>query len=395
MLTQAGCQARRKRLWDAVPESVEWLLIADPRHVHYLSNFWVQPLSFSGGERGFLLLERDQGATLFGDNFTLRSAAGEPYVDREVIDDWYDHQHSVKNRDHALLDALKAISERLHGRSGAVEAEWLPLAAFEILGLDHESHSFKQENRTDAADAEEGCSVDLGTVLRGLRRQKEPDEMDLLRCCMKAGDAGHARAREVIHSGVSEFEVYREVQNAALEAAGRPGLVYGDFRALNAKSPKAGGLPTGYRLQQGDLFLLDYSVVLDGYRSDFTNTLAVGEPTDEQQMLFRLCQAAMQSGAVALRAGVKARDVYAAVSKPLEEAGYGALPHHAGHGIGLGHPEPPILVPHSDDELVAGDVVTLEPGLYVEGIGGMRIEHNYLITQTGAEQLSNHLISLT
>ncbi|MCH7685772.1 MAG: aminopeptidase P family protein [Planctomycetes bacterium] len=395
MLTQAGCQARRKRLWDAVPETVEWLLIADPRHVHYLSNFWVQPLSFSGGERGLLLLERDQGATLFCDNFALRSAAGEPYVDREVIDDWYDHHHSVINRDHALLEALKTISDRLYGRSGAVEAEWLPLAAFEILGLDHESHSFKQENRTDAADAEEGRSVDLGTLLRGLRRQKEPDEIDLLRCCMKAGDAGHARAREVIHTGVSEFEVYREVQNAALEAAGRPGLVYGDFRALNAKSPKAGGLPTGYRLQEGDLFLLDYSVVLDGYRSDFTNTLAVGEPTDEQQMLFRLCRSAMQSGEEALRSGVKARDVYAAVSKPLEEAGYGALPHHAGHGIGLGHPEPPILVPQSDDELIAGDVVTLEPGLYVEGIGGMRIEHNYLITQTGAEQLSNHLISLT
>ena len=61
MLTEQGCNDRRKRLWQAVPDDVEWLLIADPRHVHYLSNFWVQPLSFSGGERGLLLLERDNG----------------------------------------------------------------------------------------------------------------------------------------------------------------------------------------------------------------------------------------------------------------------------------------------------------------------------------------------
>jgi Xaa-Pro aminopeptidase len=123
--------------------------------------------------------------------------------------------------------------------------------------------------------------------------------------------------------------------------------------------------------------------------------LAAGDPTNEQQMLFRLCEAAMTGGENALQPGVRAADVYAAVSRPLEEAGYGALPHHAGHGIGLGHPEPPILVPESEDILEVGDVVTLEPGMYVESIGGMRIENNYLITEDGAEKLSNHLISLT
>lgn len=392
MLTKAGCDIRQRRLWAEVPDSVEWLLVADPRHVQYLSNFWVQPLSFSVGERGFLLLERDGGTTLFGDNFTLRSAAGESYADQEVVGDWYDHKHSVINRDHALLAALKTVADRLYGRSGAVESEWLPLAAFEILGLDHESHSFKKENRKDS-DSE--GAVDLGTLLRRLRRQKEDDEIQLLRTCMKAGDAGHARAREVIKPGVSEFEVFREVQAAAMEGAGRPAMIYGDFRGVNAGSPKAGGLPTDYTLQNGDLFILDYSVVLDGYRSDFTNTYAVGDPSEEQQKLFQICEAAMRGGEGVLKAGVPARDVYAAVSKPMEESGHGALPHHAGHGIGLGHPEPPILVPDSEGELLAGDVVTLEPGMYVEGIGGMRIEHNYLITEAGYEQLSQHVISLT
>lgn len=68
--------------------------------------------------------------------------------------------------------------------------------------------------------------------------------------------------------------------------------------------------------------------------------------------------------------------------------------HHAGHGIGLAHPEPPVLVRDSTDTLLAGDVVTLEPGLYVPGVGGIRIEHNYLITETGYERLSQHVIAL-
>lgn len=392
MLTREGCLRRRERLWQSVPEEVEWLLVADPRHVHWLANFWVQPLSFSGGERGWLLLERDGTATLLADNFAVRSAAGTPYVDREVVGDWYDHRNSVVNRDHALLGALATLSERLYGRPGSVEAEWLPVGACDLLAADHESHSVRREAGISPTNWRE---VDLGTLLRQLRRRKEPDEIELLRQCMRATDAGHARAREVLREGMSEFELYRLVQEAALEAAGRPALVYGDFRAVNAARPKAGGLPTGYRLQTGDLFILDYSVVLDGYRSDFTNTLSVGRPTDQQEMLFRLAESALTAGERTVRAGVEAADVYAAVSKPLEDAGFGRLAHHAGHGIGLAHPEPPILVPESTDTLVAGDVITLEPGLYVEGIGGLRIENNYLVTDYGAEKLSGHVISLT
>ncbi len=392
MLTKEGCLARRTRLWNAVPDDCEWLLIADPRHVLYLSNFLVHPLTFSAGERAWLLLERDGKATLLGDNFTLRSRAGEPFIDDEVMVKWYDHQHSVINRDHALLVASELISKRLADRNGAVEAEWLPIGAFEVLGLDHERHSVRRE----AGDTESSGAVDLGTTLRTLRRQKHPDEIALLKECMRAGEAGMIRLREIMRPGITEFEIFREVQNAALAAAGRPGLIYGDFRAANAAHPKVGGLPTGYALQAGDMFTLDYSVVLDGYRSDFTNCLTVSKPTEGQQRLYDLVTAAQRNGETVLKAGNKARDVFHAVNQPILEAGLAdKFAHHAGHGIGLAHPEAPILVPESDDILLAGDVVTLEPGLYVEGIGGIRIEHNYLITDAGYERLSNHVISLT
>lgn len=390
MLTFEGCQTRRQRLWQAIPEQFTWLLIADPRHVQYLCNFWVQPFSFSGGERGLLLLERDGAATLVADNFAIRSAAHSPHVDREIAFPWYDHRHSVVNRDHALLRALREAVGSLPEGQGLVEAEWLPLAAVEVL--DSNRYTFSLGEAPEAA-----TQLDLGTILRQLRRRKEPDEIALIRQCMQAGDAGQARLLEIIREGISEFDVYREVHAAVLEAAGRPALVYGDFRACFAEEPKNGGLPPGQgrTLQPGDLFVLDFSVVLDGYRSDFTNTVSVGEPSAEARDLFSLCKQGLSSGEGALRAGTAASEVHGAVAQPFVEAGKGdAFPHHAGHGIGLGHPEPPILVSESTDTLLAGDVVTLEPGAYVKGVGGMRIEHNYLITDDGYARLSNHEIRL-
>ncbi len=85
MLTLEGCLARRKRLWSSLPADVEWILVADPRHVQYLCNFWVQPLSFSTGERGWLCLERSGRATLLGDNFAC-AGVHKPFVDREIVE---------------------------------------------------------------------------------------------------------------------------------------------------------------------------------------------------------------------------------------------------------------------------------------------------------------------
>jgi Xaa-Pro dipeptidase len=136
--------------------------------------------------------------------------------------------------------------------------------------------------------------------------------------------------------------------------------------------------------------------VIDGYRSDFTNTLVVGaDPTAEQRRIFDLCVAAMAAGEKQLKAGAACLDVYRAVRAAFEPAGMAQhFPHHAGHGIGLSHPEAPFFVERATETLIAGDVVTLEPGLYVDGVGGVRIEHNYLITGSGFERLSNHTIAL-
>ena len=378
MLTAQGCLTRRERLWGVLSEQIEWVLIADPRHVHYFSSFWINPLSFSSGERAFLILDRGGKATLICDNFARRSAPSDPFVDDEVVGKWYDHRHSLVNRDALLVATLERVQERLTPDRGLVEKSALPLNACAAL---------------DTALAAEVS--ELGSIIHSLWRRKEADEISLLQRSLRAAEAGHARALEVVRPGVSELDVYREVQSASVGAAGRPVLVYGDFRAATPAQPKVGGLPTAYELQDGDLFMLDFSVVVDGYRGDTTNTIHAGKhPRGSQWEIFGACRSAMEKGEAVLGPGVSARRVYEAASSELEKAGHGPLAHHAGHGIGLGHPEPPILVPESEDELIVGDVVTLEPGLYVEGIGGIRLEHNYLITAQGFQRLSNHALSM-
>jgi len=381
MLTKEGCRRRRERLFAELPDEVEWVVVADPRHVNYFSAFFVNPISFSTSERALLMLERSGKATLIADNFTRRAAGTEPFVNDDVTGKWYDHRHSVENRDHFLFQMLRNVvrefSSSKQGR-GLLELEWLPVEAAQAAKLDTSVQSAR-----------------LGSVIRNLRRRKEPDEIAILEQCMRACEAGHATALDVVEPEATELDVYRAVQSSAVASAGRPAIVYGDFRTVNAFTPKRGGLPTGDPLVPGDLLILDYSVQLDGYRSDFTNTIAVGVPTDDQRKLFDTCVAAIAAAEKTLAPGLTGAIVYEAASSVIKSAGYPALPHHAGHGLGLGHPEPPILVPESNDVLLPGDVVTLEPGSYIDGVGGVRVEHNYVITADGCRRLSNHQLRLT
>jgi hypothetical protein len=364
MLTAEGCRQRRQRLWqrlDPKPDS-DHLRLSDPIHLMYLANFFVDPFSLGGGFGGFLLLRNDGHATLIHDNRLPKSVA-EAHVDEVRVVPWYDGQSPAHGpRQLALLEAVNPHGHglRIHDRPGD------PYAATLI------------------------------TTLAAMCRQKDPDEVALLRRCMRVTDAGHAWAQAHVRPGMTELDVYCGVNTACIQAAGQAVIVYGDF-AVSPGPDRRGGPPTSRVVQQSDLFILDYSAVIGLYRSDFTNTLAVGKaPTAEQKRLYDLCTAAMAAGEKELRAGAACLTVYEAVRGVFEKAGVAEyFPHHAGHGLGLTHPEAPYFVRHADETLLAGDVVTLEPGLYVPHVGGLRIEHNYQITPTGYERLSNHTIALS
>jgi hypothetical protein len=363
MLTAEGCRQRRQRLWqrlDPRPDG-DHLRLADPLHLTYLANFHVDPFSLGAGFGGYLLLRHDGQAKLLHDN-RLPQSVTEAHVEERVVVPWYDGQSPARGpRQLALLEGVNPAHAglRLHDRPGD------PYAAVLI------------------------------ETLAEMRRQKDADEVAQLARCMRAGEAGHAWARQNVREGQSELDVYLGVSAACARAAGQAVIVYGDF-AVSPGPERRGGPPTDRVLEPGDLLILDYSVVIGGYRSDFTNTLVVGRaPTAEQQRLYDLCCQALAAGERELRGGRECRAVYEAVRDVFARAGVAEhFPHHAGHGLGLSHPEAPYFVRHADETLRAGDVVTLEPGLYVSGVGGIRIEHNYLVTATGYERLSNHEIVL-
>ena len=358
MLTADGCRARRQRFLDRLGPAGP-VVLADPNHLRYFANFHVDPISLGAGFGGLLVLRPDGHAALFHGDKLPKSVEAAHADERQVVT-WYTGQAPQTGpRADVLRPAVLAAGGRVH-------------------------------DSLDDADAHR-----LFALTAELRRRKDPDELDQLRACMAATDAGHAWARANVRPGMTELDVYAGICRAVYAHLGEWAVVYGDFTVANGT--KRGGPPTPHVLTAGETFIADYSVVLRGYRSDFTNTLVVGgQPTADQKRLFDLCVGAMRAGEGQLKAGAACQTVYDAVRGVFEAAGVAdRFPHHAGHGLGLEHPEAPFLVRHSTETLAAGDVVTLEPGLYVDGVGGIRIEHNYLITDAGYERLSNHTIALS
>lgn len=379
MLTEQGCLTRRARLWKLVAAGIDWVVITEPAHLAYFANFVPSPFVFNsqnGG--GVLILGRDGSAIMIADN-VQEPFLNAAFATERVMPVWYRCIESAGLRTGLLVETALERLIRCSGSSFGYEAAAAPAALIDGLRA-----------------ARPGLQLaDVGPLVHQLRRAKEADEIAALRHSLRAATVALVAAMRDIRPGMTEFDAYRLVQRVAGETAGGHVLVYGDF-VSGPRCEQGGGPPSSRVIQSGDLVLLDYSVVIDGYRGDFCNTFVCdGHPTARQRELYDACVAAMTAGEQRLRAGTPCREVHGAVRQALADrqlADY--FPHHAGHGIGLGHPEPPFIVPESSETLAVGDVVTLEPGVYLPGVAGMRFERNYLITQTGYESLSDHPIQI-
>ena len=360
MITADGCRQRRRRFLERFPLTSP-VLLGDPLHLRYLANLFVDPLSLSAEFGALLLVKPDGTAVLFHDNRLPRTSVERCFVEERTVLPWYDGLTPGRGpRGVRLREVVQAHGGRVH------------------------------DSLTDPQ------AVEVHTILADLRRVKDADEVAMLRACMRATDAGHAWARANLRPGMTELDLYAGIAATCHRAAGEWGVVYGDFVACPGPARRVGP-PTPRVLREGELVIVDFSVVLQGYRSDFTNTLAVGgKPSAEQTRMMDLCLKAMAAGEATLRDGTTCQTVYDAVKGVFQAADMAeGFPHHAGHGLGVSHPEAPFIVRESTETLRAGDVVTLEPGLYFDEVGGMRIEHNYLVTPEGFERLSHHHIGLT
>lgn len=230
--------------------------------------------------------------------------------------------------------------------------------------------------------------IPASELTSGLRIRKEPGEVELLRLAAQGVDRVMARIPvDVGFAGRSEIDVARDLAELTIEE----GHDSADFTIVasgpNGASPHHHG---GSRvIELGDLVVCDFGGRLGGYCSDSTRTFAVGEPSDEQREVHRVVLQANEAGRKAARPGVPCQDVDAAARAVIEAAGYGEhFIHRTGHGIGLEVHEHPYIVQGNETPVEAGMAFSIEPGVYLPGQFGVRIEDVVVCTDAGVESLN-------
>ena len=240
--------------------------------------------------------------------------------------------------------------------------------------------------------------VDATDVLNSLRAVKTEYELEKIRIANEVACFGLKAFRENMRPGLTEAEVAGAVTGAihaqaagykgVISAWGWPTVVSGPATTATAHRPYQ--VSTTKPLREGDLVMMELGCVVDGYWADLTRTHVVGKPDARQQEVYELVIHAHDAAIAALKAGAVEADVDRAARGIIEAGGLGpAFVHHTGHGLGFRYHEPtPFLHPAAGGVLKAGMVTSIEPGIYIEGWGGIRIEDNVVVRPGGGEILS-------
>lgn len=239
-----------------------------------------------------------------------------------------------------------------------------------------------------AIGSEEGLETN-NSFIQELRKVKDEKEIALMRKAGELTSEGVKAAYEVLALGMKEYEVAAEIEYA-MRKRGSYGTAFETLVASGSRSAFPHGGCSDREIREGDLVVVDVGATYKFYRSDMTRTLVAGKPSEKQKKLYQIVKTAQEKAFEAIKPNVKAKDVDAVARKMIEAAGYGEyFVHGLGHGVGLEVHEPPTLSTDSKEVLAVGNVVTDEPGIYVVGYGGVRIEDTVLVQKNGAEKLTN------
>jgi len=329
--------------------------ITKPVSIAYLTGFHAEPF-----ERLMALAVRSDGATLIVPALEHQKAAAAS--ERASVVSWRDGEDP-----YALVrDAIAGCSDV------AVEKEALSLGSSETL-----------TSRTDARNLS-----DVGPELRRLRRRKKQAEVDKLVRAAAITDAAGEAVMERLQPGQTELAV-----------AAMLGSVIGDlggtlaFESLVQSGPNSSLphlRPTGRRFERGDFVLLDFGAAFEGYNADTARMTVFGPPSEQQRQVHQLVLEAHDAAIHAVRAGVTAGSVDAAARRVIDAGGYGdKFFHRVGHGLGLEAHEDPSMDPGSATMLETGMVFTIEPGIYIPGWGGVRIEDDVMVQPDGCRVLTS------
>jgi len=314
-----------------------------------------------------LLFAKDQDPAIVIPELELQKTVDLPYK-LQV----FTYPENPSEWDNAFRKAVQALG--LDGKRIGVEPRHLRLLEFR--------HVKNGAPEADFPDASE--------VLSGLRLRKDKAEVDAMRKAVQIAQAALEATISFIKIGMTEHEVSSELVVQLLKHGSNPEMPFSPIVSggLNAANPHAS--PTERKLQAGDLLVIDWGAAYDGYISDLTRTFAVGEVDEEYSKIHKIVQESNAAGRAAGGPGVPCANVDKAARDVIEKAGYGVyFTHRTGHGIGMEGHEEPYMRGDNMQLLEPGMAYTVEPGIYLPGRNGVRIEDNVVVTEKGVDVLSD------
>jgi Xaa-Pro aminopeptidase len=364
---------RRKRLFEELPDSVRAVVLPSSNPLFYVSGIPMTPLERHGSERVFVLV-----LTRGAEPAVVRPE-GELLRVPDEIDDDNAYTYDYVGIDDPMTPAVSAFRRLcrdldIEGDIG-VEYRYTRLLEYVLL-----ADEFSWEDVVDVSD-----------TFGDLRQQKDETEIAALRRSGEIIDECLGQTLRTIEPGMTEAEVEADLKRRILgsEADG-----WGVTLALaGTRTAELMEDASDYRIQKGDLVLIDTGAIYDGYYTDVSRTIAVGEPDPDIQRMYEAVRAANEAALDVVEQGTELREIELAAREVLDNAGYLELfernSGRVGHGIGLDGHEPPYVGPENESPLEVGNVITVEPGLYSKGLGGIRIEDDIAITDDGPELLTN------
>lgn len=348
-------------LMSVLPESIDAALIVTPCNRRYFTGF--------SSSDGFLLVTR-KGSIFYTDSRYIEAA-----------------QRQIKccevARGKQVFSQMKAYLNEKNVKTVAVEASGITLSEFSRLQSNENMSGFEfiSDNSLDSA-----ISI--------FRRVKCEQEVGKIIEAQKIAENAFLHILNFIKKGRTEKEIQLELDFFMLRN-GAEALSFDTIAVSGKNSSMPHGVPTDKLIEDGDFITMDFGAVVDGYHSDMTRTVAVGFVTDEQRAVYETVLKAQTASLDVIRAGVTCAHADKAARDVIANAGYGEyFGHGTGHGVGIEIHEMPNLSPKSTMTLERGNIVTVEPGIYLPGKFGIRIEDMVFVTENGCKNLTNAQKSL-
>lgn len=334
-------------------KGVDALLVSDPTNLGWLTGFT--------GSFGRVVLTQNDARFITDSRYTIQAEEEVPFLPV------FSFASPVEGDDFLNAQAREMGLSRL-----AFEAATTTCAAFE-------------KTKAKMPDVELTPAPDL---FGDLRMVKSPDEVATIRKACAVADACFGHLTRLVQPGLTEYDLQLELEfylrRAGAEIAFEPIVISGERSAR--PHGKAGEKP----LERGDFVTMDFGARVDGYNSDLTRTIVVGEATDRHREVYGQVLLAQRAALDAMRPGVRAADVDALARRVLDEKGLASyFGHGLGHGLGRLVHDGGRMNATSEDVLAPGQVWTVEPGVYIPGFGGVRIEDDVVVTETGVEVLTS------